>query len=135
MWGRLNLSALSQDWIENMAGVGMGLGAIAILAVITYHKRWTWLWKEWITTTDHKKIGIMYIIVSIVIFVKGLVDGLMMRAQQAVAVGDNMGYLGADHFQQIFTSHGVAMIFFVGMGVVFGLINLLMPLQIGARDV
>lgn len=135
MFGRLSLSALSQDWIENLAGASMGLGALAILGLITYHKRWTWLWKEWVTTTDHKKIGVMYIVVSIIMFVKGLVDALMMRAQQAVAAGDSMGYLGAEHFQQIFTAHGVTMIFFVGMGLVFGLINLIMPLQIGARDV
>lgn len=135
MFGRLTLSAFSQDWIENLAGASMGLGLLAILALITYHRKWTWLWKEWITTTDHKKIGVMYIVTSIMMFVKGLVDALMMRAQQAVAVGDSMGYLGADHFQQIFTAHGVAMIFFVGMGLIFGLINLVMPLQIGARDV
>jgi cytochrome o ubiquinol oxidase subunit 1 len=67
--------------------------------------------------------------------IKGLVDALMMRAQQAIAVGESMGYLGADHYQQLFTAHGVTMIFFVGMGVMFGLINLVLPLQIGARDV
>ncbi len=77
----------------------------------------------------------MYIVVSFIMLFKGLIDAAMMRAQQAIAVGDSMGYLTAPHFQQIFTAHGVTMIFFVGMGVVFGIINLVLPLQIGARDV
>lgn len=135
MFGRLTWQALQHDWIEYAAGVSMILAGIFILALITYKKRWKWLWKEWITSVDHKRIGIMYIVVSALMLVKGLIDGLMMRAQQAFAAGDSMGYLGAEHFQQIFTAHGVTMIFFVGMGVVFGIINLVLPMQIGARDV
>lgn len=135
MLGRLTDQALKHDWIEYLAGASIVLGALAVFALITYLRRWKWLWKEWITTTDHKKIGIMYITVSAVMLFKGLVDGLMMRAQQAIAAGDSSGYLGAEHYQQIFTAHGVTMIFFVGMGVMFGLINLIVPLQIGARDV
>ncbi|NGX47599.1 MAG: Cytochrome bo(3) ubiquinol oxidase subunit 1 [Chlamydiae bacterium] len=135
MLGRLTQEALKHDWIEYLAGVSMFLGAIAVIALLTYYKRWTWLWKEWITSVDHKKIGIMYLVFSFVMLAKGLVDAAMMRAQQAFAVGDSMGYLGSEHFQQIFTAHGVTMIFFVGMGVMFGLINLVLPLQIGARDV
>ena len=135
MFGRLNLDAFKHDWIEYLAGVSMLLGAIFFIVLLTRYKRWTWLWKEWITSVDHKKIGIMYILFSVVMLIKGLVDAVMMRAQQAFAVGENMGYLGAEHYQQIFTAHGVTMIFFVGMGVVFGIINLILPLQIGARDV
>ncbi len=135
MFGRLNLDAFKHDWIENMAGISMIFGLIGVLALLTYTKRWKWLWKEWITSVDHKKIGIMYIVASAVMLLKGLIDGVMMRAQQAMAVGDSMGYLGSDHYQQIFTAHGVTMIFFVGMGLVFGLFNLIVPLQIGARDV
>lgn len=135
MLGRLTLEAFKHDWIEYLAGVSMFLGAIVVLALITYYGRWKWLWKEWITSVDHKKIGIMYIVVAGIMLAKGLVDAAMMRAQQAFAYGDSMGYLGADHFQQIFTAHGVTMIFFVGMAVMFGLINLVLPLQIGARDV
>lgn len=135
MFGRLNLDAFKHDAIENLAGVSMVMGLIGIIALLTYTKRWTWLWKEWITSVDHKKIGIMYIIASTVMLFKGLVDAVMMRAQQALACGDSMGYLGADHYQQIFTAHGVTMIFFVAMGFVFGLVNLIIPLQIGARDV
>ncbi|GAM26821.1 hypothetical protein SAMD00019534_099960, partial [Acytostelium subglobosum LB1] len=97
--------------------------------------KWGWLWREWITSVDHKKIGIMYIVASTIMLAKGLVDALMMRAQQMMAVGESMGYLEPDHYQQLFTAHGVTMIFFVAMGFIFGMINLVMPLQIGARDV
>ncbi len=135
MFGRLTEEALKHDWIEYLAGVSMGVGAIFVFVLITYLGRWKWLWKEWITSVDHKRIGIMYIIVSFIMLSKGLIDALMMRAQQASAFGDSMGYLTAPHFQQIVTAHGVTMIFFVGMGLVFGLINLVLPLQIGARDV
>jgi cytochrome o ubiquinol oxidase subunit 1 len=135
LFGRLTTDAFKHDWIEYMAGISMLLGAIAVVALITYYGRWKWLWKEWITSVDHKKIGAMYIFFSALMLVKGLIDAIMMRAQQAMAVGDSMGYLGADHYQQLFTAHGVTMIFFVGMGAMFGIINLVLPLQIGARDV
>lgn len=135
MFGRLTLDALKHDWIENMANLSMIFGAIALIALLSYTKKWKWLWSQWITSVDHKKIGAMYIIVSAVMMFKGLVDAVMMRAQQAMALGQNAGYLEPDHYQQIFTAHGVTMIFFVGMGLVFGLINLVLPLQIGARDV
>lgn len=134
-YGRLTDHALKHDWIEYMAGVSMFLGLFAIIAIITYLKRWKWLWREWLTSVDHKKIGVMYLIASAIMLFKGLIDAGMMRAQQAYAVGDSMGYLGPDHFQQIFTAHGATMIFFVAMGVIFGIINLVVPLQIGARDV
>ena len=135
LFGRLGEQALKHDWIEYAAGASMGIGGIIVFVLITYYKKWGWLWREWLTSVDHKKIGIMYIVVSAVMLAKGLIDGLMLRAQQAVASGSCMGYLGAEHFQQIFTAHGVTMIFFVGMGLVFGIINLILPLQIGARDV
>ena len=135
MFGRLTYEALKHDWIEYLAGASMGIGALFILGLITYLGRWRWLWTEWLTSVDHKKIGIMYIIVSGIMLTKGLIDAVMMRAQQAFAFGDSMGYLSASHFQQIFTAHGVTMIFFVGMGLMFGIINLVLPLQIGARDV
>lgn len=135
LFGRLTVDALKHDMIEYGAGVSMLLGAIVMIILITYYRKWTWLWKEWITSVDHKRIGIMYIVVSAIMLVKGLIDAAMMRAQQAFATGDCMGYLGPEHYQQIFTAHGVTMIFFVGMGVMFGIINLILPLQIGARDV
>jgi cytochrome o ubiquinol oxidase subunit 1 len=135
MFGRLNLDAFKHDLIEYGAGASMILGAIGLIILLTYHKKWKWIWSEWLTTVDHKKIGIMYIIVSFVMLFKGLFDAVMIRAQQAFAVGDSMGYLTASHFQQVFTAHGVTMIFFVGMGLMFGIINYVLPLQIGARDV
>ena len=135
MFGRLNEEAFKHDWIEYLAGASMFMALLFIIALITYLKRWKWLWKEYLTSVDHKKIGIMYIVLSVLMLVKGLIDALMMRAQQVFAFGDSMGYLGAEHFQQIFTAHGVTMVFFVGMGVVFGIINLVLPIQIGARDV
>lgn len=134
-WGKLGLEALKHDWIEYLAGGSMLLGGVGAVAAITYFQRWKWLWTEWITSVDHKKIGVMYLVVSLIMLVKGLIDALMLRAQQAFAVGDSLGYLEPSHYQQIFTAHGVTMIFFVGMGIIFGMINLLLPLQIGARDV
>lgn len=123
-------------------GVIIGFGQISmigavigIVALITYFKRWTWLWKEWLTSLDPKKIGIMYLIVATVMLLRGLADAGMMRAQQALSVGDAQGFLTSEHFQQVFSAHGTIMIFFVAMGVIFGLFNLLIPLQIGARDV
>ena len=133
--GRLGEEALKHDWIEYAAGASMAIGGLYVMILVTYLKKWKWLWNEWFTSVDHKKIGIMYVVFSAVMLLKGLIDGLMMRAQQALATGASTGYLGADHFQQLFTAHGVTMIFFVGMGLVFGLINLVLPLQIGARDV
>ncbi len=111
------------------------LGGIAIVAALTYFRWWGPLWRDWITSIDHKKIGIMYVILGLVMLLRGFADALMMRAQQAVAIGDSLGYLPPHHYDQIFTAHGVIMIFFVAMPLVTGLMNFAMPLQIGARDV
>ncbi|MEN9946682.1 MAG: cytochrome o ubiquinol oxidase, subunit [Pseudomonadota bacterium] len=118
-----------------IAGVGMIGGFLFLVAVITYLGKWGYLWKEWFTSVDHKRIGVMYIIIAIVMLLRGFADALLMRAQQAVAVGDNMGYLPPHHYDQIFTAHGVIMIFFVAMPLIIGLMNIVVPLQIGARDV
>src|SRR5690606_20418474 len=93
------------------------------------------LWYKWVVSLDPKRIGRMYLLVSLLMLFKGVTDAAMMRAQLAFSVGDSFGYLTSTHFQQIFTAHGTTMIFFVGMGVVFGLLNIIIPLQIGARDV
>jgi cytochrome o ubiquinol oxidase subunit 1 len=111
------------------------LGGIALLALITYFRFWGTLWREWITSIDHKKIGIMYVILGLVMLLRGFSDALMMRAQQAVAFGDSTGFLPPHHYDQVFTAHGVIMIFFVAMPLVTGLMNFVVPLQIGARDV
>ena len=135
LFGRLTLEAFKHDPIVMGGVAGMTLGLLGAVAAVTYFKRWKWLWKEWITTTDPKKIGVMYIIVAIVMLLRGLSDALLMRGQQAVASGASHGYLNSDHFQQIITAHGTMMIFFVAMGLLFGLLNLVVPLQTGSRDV
>ncbi len=111
------------------------LGGVAVLGLITYFKKWGYLWNEWFTSVDHKKIGIMYLVVAFVMLLRGFADAIMMRAQQAIAAGGAEGYLPPHHYDQIFTAHGVIMIFFVAMALVTGLMNIVLPLQIGARDV
>jgi cytochrome o ubiquinol oxidase subunit 1 len=111
--------------------VGMGLFAAVLL---TRFKKWRWLWDEWLTSTDPKKIGIMYVIVAALMFFRGALDAVMIWIQQAMALGPSHGYLDASHFQQIFTSHGDIMVFFATMGFLTGLLNLIVTLQIGARD-
>lgn len=133
--GRLNLEAIPSDPIVQVTIAGMMLGGLLLVAALTYFKKWKYLWTEWFTTVDHKKIGIMYIIVSMIMLLRGFSDAIMMRLQQVLAVGGSEGYLHPEHYDQIFTAHGVIMIFFVAMGLVVGLMNIAVPLQIGARDV
>ncbi len=116
-------------------GIFMGIVSLFILGSITYFKKWTWLWTEWLTSVDHKKIGIMYILLAFIMLVRGFIDAIMMRLQLVLSVGDSTGYLPPEHYNQIFTAHGVIMIFFMAMPFMFGLINIVLPLQIGARDV
>ncbi|MCJ2127502.1 cytochrome o ubiquinol oxidase subunit I [Methylobacterium sp. E-045] len=108
---------------------------LAIVGAVTWYRLWGYFWHEWFTSVDHKRIGIMYVILGIVMLLRGFADALMMRAQQAIAFGANEGYLPAHHYDQIFTAHGTIMIFFVAIPLVVGIINYVMPLQIGARDV
>ena len=115
--------------------IAVVLGGLVVLAALTKFKLWGPLWHDWICSIDHKKIGIMYIILGIVMLLRGFADAVMMRIQQAMAFGDNLGYLPPHHYDQIFTAHGVIMIFFVAMPLVTGFMNYLIPLQIGARDV
>ena len=110
----------------------LGLG---IVGAVTRYRLWGWLWREWLTSVDHKKIGIMYMILGIIMLLRGFADALMMRAQQAIAFDGAEGYLPAHHYDQIFTAHGTIMIFFVAIPLIVGLVNFVMPLQIGARDV
>jgi cytochrome o ubiquinol oxidase subunit 1 len=135
MFGRLTLEAFKHEPSQNGAVMGMLLLGFALIVLITRCKRWKWLWNEWITTVDPKRIGIMYIVVVLIMFAKGFADAVMMRLQQSLSVGESFGFLSAHHFQEIFSAHGTTMIFFVAMGVVFGMMNLIVPLQIGARDV
>lgn len=135
MFGKLTLEAFYHDATQNFAVLMMLLSGIAIIGAITYFKLWKWLWNEWITTVDPKRIGIMYIVVMLMMFMKGFADALLMRTQQALSVGESHGILSASHFQEVFSAHGTTMIFFVAMGFVFAILNLIVPLQIGARDV
>ncbi|EQC3694160.1 cytochrome o ubiquinol oxidase subunit I [Acinetobacter baumannii] len=135
IFGKLGWDSIPTEPIVLVTMVFMALGAIAVLGGITYFKKWGYLWKEWFTTVDHKKIGIMYIIVSVVMLLRGFADAIMMRLQLFLAKGGGEGYLHPDHYDQIFTAHGVIMIFFVAMGLVVGMMNISVPLQIGARDV
>ena len=135
MLGRLTLDALQHDPIVLGGAASMGLAGLGVIGLLTYFKRWKWLWSQWLTSLDPKKIGVMYILVALIMLLRGAMDAGMMRAQQAMSSGAGDGFLSAEHFQQIFTAHGTIMIFFVAMGLMFGLINLIVPLQIGARDV
>ena len=136
IFGRLNIEALPfHEPILVATFAVVALGGIALGAAITWFKLWGYLWKEWFTTVDHKKIGIMYMILGVIMLLRGFADALMMRLQQAMAFGGSEGYLNAHHYDQVFTAHGVIMIFFVAMPMVTGLMNYVVPLQIGARDV
>ncbi len=131
--GKLTWSSLPHFWYTVGGTTFMLLAFIALAVLLTKTKRWGWLWGEWLTSTDPKKIGVMYLIASTVMFFRGLVDAGMILLQQSIAV-DGQGFLSADHFQQIVTAHGDIMVFFVVMGFFFGLMNLIIPLQIGTRD-
>ncbi len=129
--GRLSLDYLPKEPATVGAAIAMPLMVVGVVAALTYFKKWRWLWQEWLTTTDAKKIGVMYIIVAILMLVRGVADALMLRLQTAT----NEHLFSAQTFQEVFTAHGSIMIFFVAMALMFGLINIVMPLQIGARDV
>ncbi|MBC7583020.1 MAG: cytochrome o ubiquinol oxidase subunit I [Tardiphaga sp.] len=136
IFGRLTLESFPlHDPILLVTFIGVMVGGIVLLGALTYFKLWGYLWREWFTSVDHKKIGIMYCILALVMLVRGFSDALLMRAQQAMAFGANDGFLPAHHYDQVFTAHGVIMIFFVAMPFVTGLMNFAVPLQIGARDV
>ena len=136
MFGKLTLSAVPYDQPIIMGAFGaMVVVAVAVLAILTYFRKWKWLWSEWLTSVDHKRIGVMYVILALVMLLRGFSDAIMMRTQLALASGDAHGFLPPEHYDQIFTAHGVIMIFFMAMPFVIGLMNLVVPLQIGARDV
>jgi cytochrome o ubiquinol oxidase subunit 1 len=110
MFGRLTLDAFKHESSQNGAVFGMLLIGISLIILITYLKRWKYLWNEWFTTVDPKRIGIMYIIVVLIMFGKGFADAVMMRLQQVLSVGDAQGFISSSHFQEIFSSHGTTMI-------------------------
>ena len=134
--GKLSLEAIPyHDPILVATFIGAALAGLGVFALVTRYRLWGIFWREWATSIDHKKIGIMYMVLGLVMLLRGFADALMMRGQQAIAFGDNLGYLPPHHYDQIFTAHGVIMIFFVAMPFITGLMNYVVPLQIGARDV
>ncbi|TLX58903.1 cytochrome o ubiquinol oxidase subunit I [Stutzerimonas nosocomialis] len=136
MFGKLTLDAI--PWHEPIIMYTLavvGVIGVAVLALITRAKGWGPLWRDWLTSVDHKKIGVMYIVVALIMLLRGFSDAIMMRTQQAMAAAGSAGYLPPEHYDQIFTAHGVIMIFFMAMPFMIGLMNIVVPLQIGARDV
>jgi len=136
IFGRLSWDAIPfHEPILLGTFIMVALGGLAVLALLTKFRLWGPLWRDWITSIDHKRIGIMYMILGVIMLLRGFADALMMRAQQALSFGDATGFLPPHHYDQVFTAHGVIMIFFVAMPFVTGLMNYIVPMQIGARDV
>ena len=136
MLGRLSWAAIPLNQPLPLYAMGVvGIIILAGLGVITRKGWWPYLWREWLTSVDHKRIGVMYLILALVMLLRGYSDAIMMRSQQAIAIGGAQGYLPPDHYDQIFSSHGTIMIFLVAMPFVVGLMNFVVPLQLGVRDV
>ncbi len=136
MFGRLTWSAIPYNVpIVLVTSIVVIAGILAVLAVITWKGWWPYLWREWLTSVDHKRIGVMYVFLALIMLLRGFADAIMMRTQQAFAIGDAQGYLPPEHYDQIFSAHGTIMIFFVAMAFVVGLMNFVVPLQLGVRDV
>ncbi|KHM44525.1 cytochrome o ubiquinol oxidase subunit I [Pseudoalteromonas sp. SR43-6] len=134
--GNLSLDAI--PFHEPILVFTMSVIAIAgliIAGLITKYKKWGVLWRDWITSVDHKRLGVMYILLALIMLFRGFSDAIMMRAQLALATSGAPGYLPPEHYDQIFTAHGVIMIIFMAMPFMIGLMNIVLPLQIGARDV
>jgi cytochrome o ubiquinol oxidase subunit 1 len=136
MLGKLTWQAIPWHEPPAMAASAMIIvGIIFILTLITRKGWWPYLWREWLTSVDHKRIGVMYVILALVLLLRGFSDAIMMRSQQAMAAGNAAGYLPPEHYDQIFSAHGTIMIFFMAMPFVIGLMNFVVPLQLGVRDV
>ena len=134
--GKLTLDAI--PYHEPIIMVTMAVVAVLGLLVaglVTKYKKWGVIWHDWITSIDHKRLGVMYIILALIMLFRGFADAIMMRLQLAMATGGASGYLPPEHYDQIFTAHGVIMIIFMAMPFMIGLMNIILPLQIGARDV
>ncbi len=136
LFGKLRLSAipLSQP-IPLITSAVVILAVLGVLTLVTVKGLWPYVWREWITSVDHKRIGVMYCTLGVLMLIRGFADAIMMRTQQAAAIGGGQGYLPPEHYDQIFTAHGTIMILFGAMPLVLGFMNFLAPLQLGVRDV
>jgi cytochrome o ubiquinol oxidase subunit I len=136
MFGNLSWDAIPLNEPIPLATVFiLIIGILGLLTLVTWKGWWPYLWREWITSTDHKRIGVMYVVLALVMLLRGFADAIMMRTQLALAAGHAAGYLPPEHYNQIFSAHGTIMIFFVAMTFVIGLMNFVLPLQLGVRDV
>src|SRR6187551_3486265 len=136
LFGRLTWDAIPFDEPIPLITSLVVITAVAAIAIWVWRRGW-WpsLWHGYITSTDHKRIGVMYIVLALLMLVRGFSDAIMMRAQQSLAIGASQGYLPPEHYNQIFSAHGTIMIFFVAMPFVIGFMNFVVPLQLGVRDV
>jgi cytochrome o ubiquinol oxidase subunit 1 len=136
MFGKLSWAAIPFNQpIPMAASLMVIVGVLFVLGLVTWKGWWPYLWREWLTSVDHKRIGVMYVLLALVLLLRGFADAIMMRSQLALAAGGAQGYLPPEHYDQIFTAHGTIMIFFVAMPFVVGLMNFVVPLQLGVRDV
>src|SRR6202041_1562727 len=136
MLGKLSWDAIPfNQQIAMAASLFIVVGVLSVLGLGTWKGWWPYLWREWLTSVDHKRIGVMYVVLALVLLLRGFIDAIMMRSQLALAAGDSQGYLPPEHYDQIFSAHGTIMIFFMAMPFVIGLMNVVVPLQLGARDV
>lgn len=129
MFGKLTLNSLPLHSPIIMSAVGfMLVTAFAVLVLISYYRKWPYLWHEWLSSLDHKRIGVMYVVLALVILLRGFADAMMMRMQQALAEGHGQGFLPPNHYDQIFSAHGTIMIIFMAMPFLTGLMNIIVPL-------
>jgi len=136
MLGKLTWDAIPfNEPIDLGASLGMIIAVVFVLGLVTVKGWWPYLWREWLTSVDHKRIGVMYCVLALVMLLRGFADALLMRSQQALAAGGAPGYLPPEHYDQIFSAHGTIMIFFMAMPFMIGLMNFALPLQLGVRDV
>ncbi|MDB6043062.1 MAG: cyoB [Gammaproteobacteria bacterium] len=136
MLGKLNWHAIPFDQpIPMAAALLVVVTILAVLSLVTWKGWWPYLWREWLTSVDHKRIGVMYVLLALVLLLRGFMDAIMMRSQLAIAAGGAQGYLPPEHYDQIFSAHGTIMIFFMAMPFMVGLMNFVVPLQLGVRDV
>src|ERR1700689_2607412 len=136
MFGKLNWDAIPFNQpIPMAASLFIVVGVLGVFGLVSWKGWWPYLWREWLTSVDHKRIGVMYVLLALVLLLRGFIDAIMMRTQLALAAGDAQGYLPPEHYDQIFSAHGTIMIFFMAMPFMIGLMNFVVPLQLGVRDV